>query len=359
MRVIAVNGRMSVLQRIVNLLIAVRRKGIGAAIRQHLGFDIRDAKSSNFLLDRAFSGALKAAKFDAVHVNYLSATPGNIGDFDGLKLVDLHDVISDRFDVRADKNLPPLARDVAKYWHRKSETALIASFDRAIAIAEEDRRELLFSEEFPPEKIVTLPAFFSADRRPGVSSERRTILFVGGTAHANVEGILWYLRNVHRQIVEKVADCELLLVGAVADSAAVKAEVGRQRLRSVQLVGHVPDLANWYGRAAVVIAPILSGTGMKIKTAEALWAGKAIVGTRAAFRGIKARHEKDALIVSEPAEFAEAVISLLTDADLRKKMEDGAQLLYAEQHSFSAAKCVIGALLEPASGFPERSRARR
>jgi len=174
-------------------------------------------------------------------------------------------------------------------------------------------------------------------------------VFVGGTARANIEGILWYLRNCHRRVTETVPDSKLLLVGAVADSGAVKTEIDRLRLTNVQLVGHVPDLANWYGRAAVVVSPILSGTGMKIKTAEALWAGKAIVGTPEAFRGIKARHGENALIASEPEEFARCVTTAMTNRDLQRRLERGARFLYAEQHSFVAAKRVLLELLDQGS----------
>lgn len=349
MCVLTVNGRMRFPQRMANLFSSVRRRGVVGALRSHLGFEVRDTKSSNMLLDLAFAQTLRAKRFDVVHVNYLSATPGNIEEFKGTKIVDLHDVLSDRFDAYADRNLPFFLRDVAKKWHRESEIALIRSFDRAIAIAEEDRADLLEAGQLSSEKIVTLPAFFPASGRPNHSSGGKTILFVGGTARANIEGILWYLRNIHRQITECVAGSELLLVGAVAESTAVKHEVERLRSTNIQLVGHVPDLANWYGRAAVIVAPILSGTGMKIKTAEAMWAGKAIVGTPEAFRGIKARHEENALIASEPEEFARCVTTALTNRDLKRRLERGARFLYAEQHSFVAAKRVLLELLDQGS----------
>ncbi len=101
-------------------------------------------------------------------------------------------------------------------------------------------------------------------------------LFVGGGFYANVEGMAWYAREIAPN-----APLTTVVVGRGM-------EEHRERLEQyggVKVVGPADDLGPWYAHAHVVVAPILSGSGMKTKTAEALMHGKPIIGTPEAFTG--------------------------------------------------------------------------
>lgn len=97
------------------------------------------------------------------------------------------------------------------------------------------------------------------------------LLFVGAKYYANVLGIKWFCKNV---IPLLGADIHLWIVGKGM-------EVFKDELTSdtVHVVGTVDTLSGYYKYADVVIAPILDGAGMKVKTAEALSYGKCFVGT--------------------------------------------------------------------------------
>ena len=62
---------------------------------------------------------------------------------------------------------------------------------------------------------------------------------------------------------------------------------GNQTLipNNVRIVGGVDDLGEYYRRAIAIIMPIFSGSGMKVKTAEAMMYGKPIVATDEALIG--------------------------------------------------------------------------
>jgi glycosyltransferase involved in cell wall biosynthesis len=86
-------------------------------------------------------------------------------------------------------------------------------------------------------------------------------------------------------------------------------------------IGPVLDLKPLYRKAKVVILPVTRGTGTAIKTLEAIHFGKAVVGTRPAFRGLGDLDCSD-LIAANAFAFAEKTKTLLFDTAFRKKTEE-------------------------------------
>ena len=103
------------------------------------------------------------------------------------------------------------------------------------------------------------------------------ILFVGAYLAVNIEGIIWFYKNVfqHLQIESK-----LTIVGSGME--LLKTEIKDSR---VEIYGKVNSLTEYYQNTDLVVGPIFSGTGMKTKTAEALMYKKIILGTKECFEG--------------------------------------------------------------------------
>ena len=99
-------------------------------------------------------------------------------------------------------------------------------------------------------------------------------LFLGSAFFANIEGCKWFIENILPELPGKMC-----IAGRGMD------KVGFQPSERLSIIGFVSNLADLYNRAKVVVSPILSGSGMKTKTAEALMYGKTIVGTTEAFEG--------------------------------------------------------------------------
>src|SRR5262249_25800698 len=84
--------------------------------------------------------------------------------------------------------------------------------------------------------------------------------------------------------------------------------------------GAVDDLRPLYARSSAVVAPIFWGSGVRIKLLEALACGLPIVTTALAAEGIDLRHEQSALFAERPADFAAAIVGLLSDSALRARL---------------------------------------
>lgn len=123
-------------------------------------------------------------------------------------------------------------------------------------------------------------------------------LFVGGDFYANVEGFAWYAENVASK-----APMETVVIGR----GMIAHKERLEQWGGVRVVGEVENLAGWYANASLVVAPILSGSGMKTKTAEAMMHGKSIAGSPEAFVGYDPDQHPDLIRCNTPGEFLEAL----------------------------------------------------
>lgn len=158
-----------------------------------------------------------------------------------------------------------------------------------------------------------LPVFgFESFDDPSVLSlrERRGVMFVGGFAHApNIDGLLWFAREVWPDVVAAAKGTTLTIVGS-RPPAEILALAGE----TIDVRGFVSDeaLARVYRSARVAIAPLRFGAGMKGKVAEAMRFGLPMVTTSVGAQGLA--DAGDALLVADPAERqAELVLGLLGD----------------------------------------------
>jgi hypothetical protein len=210
---------------------------------------------------------------------------------------------------------------------RELETEYLRRGDLTVAIREDDAA--LFREMLPGKEVVS--AIPSNTPRPSTASPiPGRCLFIAAENEANREGIAWFLGEVWPQIRQANASAELHLCGTICKVLPPGNVPGVIRR------GFVDDIAKAYGEASVVIVPLLSGSGVKIKLMEAVAYGKACVSTPIGAEGVPALGEC-VRIAGKAAPFAEAVADLLADPRAREALERRAQA--AVRTHFSAETC--------------------
>ena len=141
------------------------------------------------------------------------------------------------------------------------------------------------------------------------------ILFVGLMSFLpNIDAVRWFVNESLPHLSE--LRVQLDVVGRAPPELVQQIDDGAR----VHIRGFVPDLEEYYRRAAVVIAPIRLGSGTKLKVLEALAYGKALVATSEAARGLNIRHEVEYLRVDSPADLAMACRRLLGNPALREQL---------------------------------------
>lgn len=165
-----------------------------------------------------------------------------------------------------------------------------------------------------------------ADHRNGGTAGEPYLLFVGGGFYANREGIRWFARHV-----APVAALPTCVVGRGLDDLRNELE----RSGNLRLVGAVDDLSPWYGGAVAAIAPILDGSGMKTKVAEALMHGKPVLGTEEALSGYEATAAEGVIRCNNAGEFIDNIREL---KGVRPSFHPKFRLLYDRHYSYEASR---------------------
>ena len=264
----------------------------------------------------------------AVIANYMFMVPVFQAVPEGtLRIVDTHDVFSSQArKVAAHGVAAPLA--CAPEVER---TALLAA-DVILAIQPEER-ELLAA--LVPERQVIVVGVAQDVRPPATTPpEARTALCVGSPNLPNRDGIRRFLRYVWPLVLKRRPDARLSIAGCLCDHLDA-------RTPGVSLLGYREDLAPVYAQAALVINPTRVGTGLKVKSVEAIAHGKALVAWSSGLESLPREEPSPFVAVDSPEAFAAAMLRLFERPDERRVMEEAARS-YAARHY--DAQAVHGAL---------------
>jgi glycosyltransferase involved in cell wall biosynthesis len=244
-----------------------------------------------------------------------------------------------------------LRRLVGAFSFWQYELRTLALCDLVITLTEQDREVL--RRWLPRLPIVSIPS--GADLtalQPCFNPQiEESVLFVGNYQHPpNVEGALWLAREVWPLVLRQHPRAKLTLAGR-GPTPAIQALASE----SIRVPGFVPDLRPLYANTSLFVAPIFWGSGMRIKLIEALAAGVPIVTTALAAEGMDVR--ASALLAENPAAFAQAIVRLLDDRDLRVRLGAAGQLVARRDHDWRRlseriAGVYAGILASRARGTP-------
>jgi hypothetical protein len=179
------------------------------------------------------------------------------------------------------------------------------------------------------------------------------LILVGHRHAANLSAIKWFFEQVWPLIAER--NYSFKIVGRINQMAEAELPQLYKEFQA-HFVGEVVDLAPYYRAARCVIAPMVSGTGISIKTIEAFALGKAFVGTSKAFRGMPMElleqlgiHAHD-----QPQAFADAIITSMNNL---KSAEHSSQAAYDSLFSSKACFAVRDEAL--AAAYQQRNSEER
>lgn len=110
---------------------------------------------------------------------------------------------------------------------------------------------------------------------------------------------------------------------------------------NVVVTGTVPAVDPYLDAADVVVCPLRIGGGIKVKVLEALARGKPVVTTSIGVQGLPAAAGEAAVVVDDPADFADAVVALLGDPERREWLSRRALAFAREQPIWDDAAAAV------------------
>ncbi len=141
----------------------------------------------------------------------------------------------------------------------------------------------------------------------------------------NEEAVVWFTENVWEKILQKVPQAKFYIVGR-----GMTQKISSLIKPNVVVVGKTDTAEKVYHNYSVMIIPLLSGSGMRIKMIEGMAYAKPIVSTRIGVEGIAVTSGKNCLLADTPKDFADAIVEILTSPVKKEALAKEARI-FAEQ----------------------------
>ena len=184
------------------------------------------------------------------------------------------------------------------------ERRYLTQFDAVAAITDDDARRLRALG--CPEPVLFIPAGVELSRfepNPAIAARPRTLFMIGSLNWLpNLEGLEWLLREVWPTFHAEVPDVELHVAGSGCPNILLA-----PRTDNVIVHGFVESASVFMQQYELMLVPLLSGSGMRIKIIEGMALGKPVLSTPLGAEGIAVRDGHDILLRDSAAAWLDAL----------------------------------------------------
>ena len=278
-----------------------------------------------------------AGEYDVIFLDHYEVFPYLPREFEGLTVYHAHNAYFKMWQRYSRLPGNPAMRLAASFEAKRVmnyEAAVASSTDLTFA-APNDARELKFlgvaddklydTFHLGDDQQLELPELHHADTA-------KKLMYVGFLGwEPNAQGLLWFIEQVWPQLVERHPDLRFDIVGKNPDQ---RLRAAAENWQGISLRGFVPDLQEIYRDSRVSVAPLLFGSGMKVKVLDAMARGMPTVTTSVGAEGIDIEHGKHLLVADDPTDMAREIDRLLSDAKLWQRLQVNSRALISERYTW-------------------------
>lgn len=273
--------------------------------------------------ESTYDRLLQEVRYDAGFFEYFWMAEQYMGRF--IRSMPEAAVIVDSVDLHFAREESHTDGSLASRWKRlntrRRELLVYRTADITIAVSREDRDRM--KREKGIRRICLVPNIVpSYPRANGLRGPE--ILFVGGFGWSpNVDAMRWFFSEIWPAVRRLHPEARMSVVGSnpPADLAALSGSNG------IEVTGYVTDTSLWLDKAALSVAPLRFGGGMKGKVNEAFAHGVPVVATSIGAQGFDAAGGREMFIADDAESFASCIIRLLENPDLQESMGLAGQAL--------------------------------
>jgi polysaccharide biosynthesis protein PslH len=256
-----------------------------------------------------------------------------------------HNVESVLWKRKAELEAKRIDRLIAKVEYakmRRFEPAQVRRFHHVIAVSEQDRRAMSWMCDLSHISVVPTGVDLAKYKYdPNVGPDGALVVFTGSMDwEANIDGVEYFCKEIWPRVLAEAPLARFRIVGRDPHP-----RVKRLASDSVEVTGTVSSIIDHMRQAAVLVVPLRIGGGTRIKIYEGLAMGKATVSTSVGAEGLDVEHGRDILLEDDPISFADAIVHLLRDVNLRQKYEAAAAAT-SRQYDWSMIAARFAEVLE-------------
>lgn len=255
--------------------------------------------------------------------------------YSGKIFVRTHNVESDIWLDLAQKASGPkrfylkrLQKDLFNY-----EVQTLQAVDGILALSQEDIDRFINFGIHTPSTLLNVSIETQEKVNPG-----NNFYFLGAMNwQPNIEAAKYLLR-IFPKIRQRATDA-MLFIGGKHSKDVLKSDIEN----GIQVEGFIDDLSAFYERSGILISPILSGSGIRIKILEAMAAGIAVISTTKGASGIDFKSSKVIRVADNEEEFIQVALELHSNEQLRIELGQAAKAYIRSEHN---AENIIKRLIE-------------
>jgi len=277
---------------------------------------------------------LKAETFDIIHIEmlYMASYLDIIRKYSKAPVVlRAHNIEHKIWQRIAENCTNPIKKIYLTHLYKslkRFEISTLNKLDGIVAITPVDARN--FARITLNRNIISIPFGINLAALPReIEQPENAILFHIGSMNwfPNQEGIEWFLKEVWPKISRRIPQLEMHLAGRYMPDWLTKLSVP-----GIVVDGEVPDVWEYMHKYSIMVVPLFSGSGIRIKIVEAMAAGKAIITTTIGAEGINFENGRDLLITKDVNTLCDAIYKLYTDSALRSTLGANARKLILADH---------------------------
>lgn len=213
---------------------------------------------------------------------------------------------------------------------KRYEIHVLGQFDGVVAITRNDAS--YFRQTGTPTPVIDIPFGIHLDDYPAPRSmdhSTPSLFHIGAMNwYPNMEGIRWFLDHVWPLIHREFPDLTFTLAGR-----NIPGWMYNLRIPKLEVVGEVEDAMAFIRSRSIMVVPLFSGSGIRIKIVEGMTAARTIISTPVGAEGIHCQNGKNILLASTPEEFAGAVRSCILDPEKCRSIGQNARMLIEQEHN--------------------------
>lgn len=227
---------------------------------------------------------------------------------DALKVIYLHDKFSNK-----GRQVNAFGINDALSLTEEEEKTFLNRADIALSIQPDETRQ--FSALGSTCRVLTAGcAIDLPDHKATGCEQSHQVLIVASANPINQHFVQWFIDRIWPTVIAHQPAARLTIAGRVCTM------LNPGSANHVELVGYADDIAALYDAAGIVVNPVAAGTGLKIKTIEAIAHGKAVVAAPEGVAGLPLRTEPYYLVAKNDPEWIDHLTHLLSDNDARRRL---------------------------------------
>ncbi len=219
-------------------------------------------------------------------------------------------------------------RNILKKYYYKNLSKRIVKFEKRIfqqvdAILPITDRDKQHMEKWGINKpMLVTPVGIDLIKTHATITHQRSVMYLGALDWApNQEGLIWFVEKVWPQVIKANPYMIFHVAGRNCPDWLHKHLI---TVRNLLFHGEIEKSSDFYEIGDVMVVPILSGSGMRVKIIEAMAYGKVVVTTTLGAEGIAIEQGKHVLVEDEPTKFAQKIIQLMSDDVLKRNIANEA-----------------------------------